>query len=111
MNKRKQKHLFGVNELIAFNYTFWTVDEGHFIYSRNKAQVPFLISVYCWTGARIGSFFPDKHGKMDAGLRYRVYVFVDTIRLLLITYRMWTLFLCASLAGGGKLYTILASVG
>ena len=72
MNMQKEKHLFGMKELIEFNKTFWTADEGHFIHPRNKAQVPFLMSVYCWTGARIGSFFPDKHGKMAAGLRYRV---------------------------------------
>lgn len=111
MNKRKEKHLFGMKELVEFNHTFWTVDEDHFIHPRNKAQVPFLMSVYCWTGARIGSFFPDKHGKMDAGLRYRVQLSIDVTRPLLITYRMWILFSCASLRGAGELHTTLASAG
>lgn len=72
MNKHKEKRLFGKKEMVEFNHTFWSVDEAHFIPSRNKVQVPFLMSVYCWTEARIGSFFPDKVGKMDAGLRYKV---------------------------------------
>ena len=69
------------------------------------------MSVYYWTEARIGSFFPDKYGKLDAGLSYRVYLFVDMTRPLLIAYRMWILFFCASLVGAGELYIISASVG
>ncbi|KAI9807092.1 MAG: hypothetical protein M1825_005809 [Sarcosagium campestre] len=70
VNKRKARHLFGNKEVIEFSRTFWTIDEDSFIHPRNKVQVPFLISVYCWTGARIGSFFPSE-GKPDACLRYR----------------------------------------
>lgn len=36
-----------MKELNEFNNTFWTVDEGLFIHPRNKAQVPFFMSVYC----------------------------------------------------------------
>ena len=88
VNKRKEKHLFGAKEMAAFNYTFWTVDEVEFIHPRNKAQIPFLMSVYCWTGARIGAFFPDKDGKLDAALRYRVSLYVAGKAPLLIAPRM-----------------------
>ena len=71
-NKRKKKHLFGKTELIQFNTTFWTVDDTTFVHPRNKVQIPFIISVFCWTGARIGAFFPDSGNKDDGGLRYRV---------------------------------------
>ena len=71
-NKRKQKQLFGKNELTQFNITFWTIDDTHFVYPRNKAQIPFAIAVFCWTGARIGAFFPDRDNKARGGLRYRV---------------------------------------
>ncbi len=66
-----------MKELVEFNNTFWIVDEGYFIHPCNKAQGPFLMLVYCWTGAIIGSFFPDKDGKADAGLRYRVYISIS----------------------------------
>ena len=111
MNKQQEKHLFGMKELIEFNQTFWTVDEGHFIHPRNKAQIPFLMSVYCWTGARIGSFFPDKHGKMDAGLRYRVSQGTSVTSYLLMICRISSLFCSATPAVSRNLHTILASAG
>lgn len=40
VNKRKEKHFFGNKEMIEFNRTFWTVDEGHFIHPRNKSSNP-----------------------------------------------------------------------
>ena len=51
---------------------FWTMDDDDVLmHPRNKVQIPFLIWLYCWTGARIGAFFPkEKEGKK--GLRYRV---------------------------------------
>ena len=64
-NKKKKKHLFGKTELIQFNTTFWTVDDIIFMYSRNKVQIPFIISVFCWTGARINIFFLDFNNKDD----------------------------------------------
>lgn len=72
MNKKKPKYLFGQTELVNFTTTFWTVDESCFIHPRNKAQIPFLIAVYCWTGARIGAFFPNTTDKAEGGLRYKV---------------------------------------
>ena len=72
VKKNKPKYLFGETELVNFNTTFWTVDESYFVHPRNKAQIPFIIAVYCWTGARIGAFFPNRDNKDKAGLRYRV---------------------------------------
>ena len=72
MNKKKQKQLFGEKELVQFNVTFWAIDDAQFIHPRNKAQVPFVIAVFCWTGARIGAFFPDQENKDKGGLRYGV---------------------------------------
>ncbi|KAL2036358.1 hypothetical protein N7G274_010925 [Stereocaulon virgatum] len=71
VNKKKPKHLFGEQELVQFTNTFWAVDDAHFIYPRNKVQIPFTIAVLCWTGARIGAFFPEKENKDKGGLRYR----------------------------------------
>jgi len=72
VNKKKPKHLFGEKELVQFTKTFWTVDNSQFIYLRNKAQIPFIIAIFCWTGARIGAFFPDKKDNSKKGLQYRV---------------------------------------
>ena len=72
MNKKKQKQLFGEKELVQFNITFWTIDDAQFIHPRNKAQIPFAIAVFCWTGARICAFFPSLDNKDNGGLRYRV---------------------------------------
>ena len=59
INLLKPKYLFGENELVNFNTIFWTIDKSCFVHPRNKAQIPFLLAIYCWTGARIGAFFPD----------------------------------------------------
>ena len=72
VNTKKQKQLFGEKELIQFNVTFWTIDDAQFTHPRNKAQVPFAIAVFCWTGARIGAFFPNQENKDKGGLRYQV---------------------------------------
>ena len=66
VNIKKPKHLFTETDLVRFNTTFWTVDDSTFVHPRNRAQIPFLIAVYCWTGARIGAFFNGP------GLRYKV---------------------------------------
>lgn len=71
-NKKKKKYLFGEQEWAQFYKTFWTLNDDKFVHPRNKVQIPFVISVFCWTGARIGAFFPNKHNKEKAGLRYRV---------------------------------------
>lgn len=58
--------------MIENTRTFWAVDEGHSTHPRNRVQVPFLMSVYCWTGAGIGIILPSRD-KTDAFLRYRVH--------------------------------------
>ncbi|MCJ1444888.1 MAG: hypothetical protein MMC23_005391 [Stictis urceolatum] len=70
-NIKKEKYLFGWKEWTRFNKTFWKVDDRVFVHPRNKVQIPFLISLFCWTGARIGTFFPNATNKDKAGLRYR----------------------------------------
>ena len=72
MNKKKQKQFFSEKELVQFNITFLTIDDAQFTHPRNKAQVPFAIAVFCWTGARIGAFFPNQENKDNGGLRYQV---------------------------------------
>lgn len=74
VNQKKPKHLFGEQELVQFNKTFWIVDDDHFIHPRNKAQIPFIIAVFCWTGARIGAFLPDRKDDTKKGLQYQVRV-------------------------------------
>ena len=69
---KKKKYLFGEKEFERFNKTFWTNDDAAFVHPRNKVQIAFIISVFCWTGARIGAFFPKPKNKHVRGLRYRV---------------------------------------
>ncbi|KAI9764073.1 MAG: hypothetical protein M1840_008877 [Geoglossum simile] len=71
VNVKKPKHLFGRDDLIRFHITFWTMDEENFTHPRNKLQIPFIIHVFCWTGARIGAFFPGCDNRNEAGLRYK----------------------------------------
>ena len=72
MNKKKPKHLFGEKEFTRFITTFWTVDDKVFIHPRNKSQIPFVLSLFFWTAARIGAFFPEKKDDIKKGLQYRV---------------------------------------
>lgn len=67
MNKKMPKHLLGEKELVQFINTFWTIDNAQSIHPRNKIQIPFAFAVYCWTGARIGAFFPDIKGVFGTG--------------------------------------------
>ena len=69
MDKKKPKHLFGEKEFTQFTITFWTVDDKLFT---NKVQIPFILSVFFWTAARIGAFFPEKKNDSKKGLQYRV---------------------------------------
>ena len=66
------KHLFGEKEFTQFTITFWTVDDKIFMHPRNKVQIPFILSVFCWTAARIGAFFPEKKNESKKGLQHRV---------------------------------------
>ncbi|KAI9764363.1 MAG: hypothetical protein M1840_008501 [Geoglossum simile] len=71
VNTRKPKHLFGKHDLIQFHITFWTKNDTNFVHPRNKIQIPFIIDVFCWTGARISAFFPNPDNKAKGGLRYK----------------------------------------
>ena len=84
VNTKKPKHLFGKDDLIQFHTTFWTKDDANFIHPRNKIQIPFIIDVFCWTGARIGAFFPNPSDKDEAGLRYKVNYFLTGLNKILI---------------------------
>ena len=72
MEKYEKKHLFGGKEVIQFTITFWTADGAVFIHPRNKAQIPWVINLLSWTGARIGAFLTDMKTKSKGGLCYRV---------------------------------------
>ncbi|KAL2037204.1 hypothetical protein N7G274_010067 [Stereocaulon virgatum] len=71
VNKKKAKYLFGEKEFTRFTTTFWTVDDKVFTHPRNKVQIPFILSVFFWTAARIGAFFPGKKNGSKKGLQYR----------------------------------------
>ncbi len=68
-NQKKKKQLWGKDEYIQFQRTYWTCDYSVFGHPRNKVQIAWLISVFCWTGARKGALFA---GEEKGGLRYRV---------------------------------------
>ena len=58
--------------MVQFTIIFWTADDAVFVHPRNKAQIPWLIDLFVWTGARIGAFLTDTKTKSKGGLRYRV---------------------------------------
>ena len=84
VNTKKPKHLFGKHDLIQFHTTFWTKDDASFVHPRNKVQIPFIIDVFCWTGARIGAFFPNPDNKAEGGLRYKVSYLLPRLNKILI---------------------------
>ena len=79
VNKHKVKRLFGETEFIQFTTTFWTVDDAHFVHPRNRVQIAFAILVFCWTGARIGAFFPESKNEAKKGLQYKVCLVTLTV--------------------------------
>ena len=79
-SKKKDKYLFGEVELVNFSKAFWTVDNECFVHPRNKLQIPFLLLIYCWTGARIGAFGPPVN---TAGLCYKVFTSNDSLGVML----------------------------
>ena len=108
----KPKYLFGETELVNFNKTFWTVDESYFVHPRNKAQIPFLLAIYCWTGARVGAFFPNGKDKDKdvAGLRYRVRFHTALRHNCSSAGRMWS-WSCYVLQTDGRLSIALINAG
>lgn len=64
MWKFKEKHNFTVVDLVRVLKTLWTKDDLMFIPERYRIQFTFALRIYCWTGARLDTFF-------KGGLRYR----------------------------------------
>jgi hypothetical protein len=52
--------------------SLWTDDDPMFIHPRYRVQLTFAMLIYCYTGARIGTFIPDTSKKDERGLRYEV---------------------------------------
>ena len=52
--------------------SIWTDDDPFFIYERNRVQMTFALLLYCYLGARIGTFIPDSSKAQERGLRYEV---------------------------------------
>ena len=64
VNKHRPKHNFAAHDLTRLLRALWIQDDPIFIPERYRVQFTFIILVFCWTGARIGSFF-------TGGLRWR----------------------------------------
>ncbi|EAW12595.1 uncharacterized protein ACLA_010210 [Aspergillus clavatus NRRL 1] len=69
---RKAKHMFTHCDLTNIFVSLWTDDDPMFIHPRYRVQLTFAILIYCYTGARIGTFIPDTSKKDERGLRYEV---------------------------------------
>ena len=48
------------------------LDRYHFTYPRNKVRIHFIIAVFCWTGARIGAFSPDRKDDTKRNFQHRM---------------------------------------
>lgn len=69
---RRAKHMFTHCDLTNILVSLWTDDDPMFIHPRYRVQLTFAILIYCYTGARIGTFIPDTSKKDERGLRYEV---------------------------------------
>lgn len=69
---RRAKHMFTHDDLTNILVSLWADDDPVFIHPRYRVQLTFVILVYCYTGARIGTFIPDTSKKDERGLRYEV---------------------------------------
>jgi len=52
--------------------SFWTLNKPIFPNGRDKIQIPLLIQLCLFTGARRGAFVPASNDKEGRGLRYKV---------------------------------------
>ena len=59
------KHNFTIRDLTRVLLALWTHDDLIYIHDRHRVQATFLIHAYCWTGARINTFF-------KGGAQYKV---------------------------------------
>lgn len=69
VNAKRPKHNSGIEDLDNTLVALWTQDVTAFIPERHRVQATLLFHILCYTGARIGAFFP---GKDKDGLRWRV---------------------------------------
>jgi hypothetical protein len=54
--KKRDEHLFDVDDLVNVLISLWTEDNAVFIHECMRVQMTFLLLAYCFTGARVGAF-------------------------------------------------------
>ena len=64
--------MFTYCDLTNILVSIWTDDDPFFIHERNRVQMTFALLLYCYSGARIGTFIPDSSKAQERGLRYEV---------------------------------------
>jgi hypothetical protein len=53
--KKREKHLFDVDDLVNVLFSLWTEDDTIFIHECMRDQMTFLLLAYRFTGARVGA--------------------------------------------------------
>ncbi|GFG16438.1 hypothetical protein IFM61392_09507 [Aspergillus lentulus] len=66
----RAKHMFTHCDLKNIIVSIWKDDDPVFIHPRYRVQLTFAVLIYCYSGARIGTFIPDTSKKDQRGLRY-----------------------------------------
>jgi hypothetical protein len=64
--RKREKHLFGVDDLVNVLFSLWTEDDTIFIHECMRDQMTFLLLASCFTGARVGASFHN--GKAEEKL-------------------------------------------
>ncbi|KAL4746587.1 hypothetical protein BDW72DRAFT_197529 [Aspergillus terricola var. indicus] len=67
---KKAKFMFTHCDLTNILVSLWNDDDPFFIHPRYRVQMTFTIQIYCYSGARIGTFIPDTSKADERGLRY-----------------------------------------
>lgn len=67
------KHMFTHCDLKNIIISIWKDDDPVFIHPNHRVQLTFAILIYCYSGARIGTFISDMLKKDQRGLRYEVF--------------------------------------
>ncbi|KAL3434604.1 hypothetical protein BDV09DRAFT_195641 [Aspergillus tetrazonus] len=70
-NVKREKYNFTITDYVRIMTSFWILDDPVFLHGRHKIQIPFVVKLYLFTGARIGAFCPASKDKMERGLRYK----------------------------------------
>ncbi|KAH2363659.1 hypothetical protein KXV98_003685 [Aspergillus fumigatus] len=68
----RAKHMFTHCDLKNIIVSIWKDDDPDFIHPRYRVRLTFAILIYCYSGARMGTFIPDTSKKDQRGLRYEV---------------------------------------